>query len=322
MAQNAASLFREDDPLRLTLEADFTAIRRDNEEDPQYRPARLVVHFTSGDEVFEVSVKPRGHFRRENCGFPPIRIKFDEAQIEGSVFEGQDKLKLVTPCQVGKEAFEQYILEEYLVYRAYNLLTDTSFQVRLAMITYKNTTRPTDTFSRYGFFIEPEEQMAARLGAKMLDAKSVHPNQTEARQVTLMSVFAYMVGNTDWSIPTQHNVRLLSFQPGTAPVTVPYDFDWSGIVDAPYARPNERLGITTVRDRVYRGFCQPAEVTSWAFERFIRRKAAIYALYQNFPSLSEESLRRTLTYLDEFYAIIEDPKKRERVLLSTCRSAE
>ena len=63
-----------------------------------------------------------------------------------------------------------------------------------------------------------------------------------------MSVFQYMVGNTDWSMVRFHNVEV-SRTPRGVYVPVPYDFDWTGLVSTRYARPNEGLGIRSVRQR-------------------------------------------------------------------------
>jgi hypothetical protein len=69
------------------------------------------------------------------CRDPPLRLDFDEATPLGTVFDGQNKLKLVTHCR-DSDSYEQNLLEEYLAYRFYNLLTPISLGVQLAEITY------------------------------------------------------------------------------------------------------------------------------------------------------------------------------------------
>ena len=70
---------------------------------------------------------------------------------------------MVRHCRDGDDD-EQNLLEEYLVYRSYNLLTDESFRVRLARITYADGEDDDDPVVRYAFFIEEAEAIAERLG--------------------------------------------------------------------------------------------------------------------------------------------------------------
>ena len=64
-----------------------------------------------------------------------------------------------------------------------------------------------------------------------------------------------MIGNTDWSVPNQHNCKVLSgmnIEHSDLGTIVPYDFDYSGLVDADYAVPYEGLALESVRERRYR----------------------------------------------------------------------
>ena len=65
-----------------------------------------------------------------------------------------------------------------------------------------------------------------------------------------------MIGNTDWNLDKSHNIELIRPASGGAPIPVPYDFDWSGLIAPPYARPNQMLGIGSVKQRLFRGFCR------------------------------------------------------------------
>ena len=121
-----------------------------------------------------------------------------------------------------------------------------------------------------------------------------------------VAVFEYMIGNTDWSVPYLHNIRLFdNGQAGSLPV--PYDFDYSGIVEASYAIPPEQLGIQSVRERLYRGPVYSAALFQRVFDKFNDIKPQFYALYQNNNRLDKSYVKRTLKYLDEFYALINKP---------------
>lgn len=317
-------LFDDDDPLELRLEMDLRTVLRDRGDETDYHP--LTVRLTdplSGPLVLEAKVKVRGNFRRQrsNCQFPPLRLNFKKNQLEGTIFDGQDKIKLVTHCRTNRSAYEQYVLQEYLMYKTYNLLTEKSFKVRLLKITYGDERGKSDPFTRYGFLIEDEDLMAERLGGRILDVKNVHPNQTDRELSNLLAIFQFMMGNTDWSIPGLHNIKLVMPEKGGAPTPVPYDFDMSGIIDTRYSEPPPILNISSVTERVFRGFCRSPEEFQKAFAEFNRLKDAFYNLYKSHsPPLEEKELRQSLSYLDDFFAIINDEGKSKREVMDPCRT--
>ena len=99
--------------------------------------------------------------------FPPLRLNFKRDNTEGTLFEGQNKLKLVAHCQDAEEQYKEYVVREYLVYKAYQLLTDKSFRVRLLKMTYVDKANEDKKMEKYGFLIESDEMLAARLEGKM-----------------------------------------------------------------------------------------------------------------------------------------------------------
>ena len=98
--------------------------------------------------------------------------------------------------------------------------------------------------------------MAKRNSCRELENVAINTEQTERKQMTLVALFEYMIGNTDWSVPAYHNIKLMQDRknPESIPFAVPYDLNHCGFVNAPYAVPPEELGIETVKDRMYRGF--------------------------------------------------------------------
>ncbi|MFN1835129.1 hypothetical protein AB2B38_007705 [Balneola sp. MJW-20] len=317
-------LFYEDEPLELWLEMDLRKVLNDRGDDPDYHP--LTVRLTdpfSGPLVLDARVKVRGNFRkqRDNCPFPPLRLNFKKDQLEGTVFDGQDKLKLVTHCRTNRAFYEQFLLQEYLVYKMYNQLTEKSFRVRLLKITYEDSRGRSEPFSRYGFLIEDEDLLAERLGGRILEVNNVHPDRTDKELSSLLPLFQFMIGNTDWSIPGLHNIKLVIPEEGGTPTPIPYDFDMSGIVNTPYAEPPAILNIRSVTERVYRGFCQSPEEYQKAFAEFNGLKESIYKLYKDHsPPLEEDELRQSISYLDEFFEIINDERKSNREVIEACRS--
>ena len=100
---------------------------------------------------------------------------------------------------------------------------------------------------------------------------------------------------------------------------IPYDFDFSGIVDARYATPDESLDIRNVRQRQYRGICRPREEIDATLEVFQEKKESIYSLYRSQEGLEERTLEDTIDYLDDFYEIIDDPGKVRGRIERDCR---
>lgn len=322
MAAKPAPLFASHQTLALTLEADFGTIFKERDQESQYHPAKLTFPGADGGpKTLDITVRTRGNFRLQPriCGFPPLRLNFPKQGTEGTVFEGQDKIKLGTHCQDKRDQYEQITVLEYLVYRTYGLLTDKGLQIRLARITYADAAGKRDTLTRYAFLLEDEDAMAARMGGKIFQQEEIHDENTDIEQMTLTAVFQYLIGNTDWSVWALHNIVLVEMPGAVFPTAVPYDFDWAGVISAPYARPDEKLPIRSVRTRLYRGYCRVREELAPVFARFNQKKDEIYALYQNQDGLTDETKKKTLAYFDEFYQTINDPRSVEREILRKCR---
>lgn len=314
--------FENHEILEITLISDFSNIFKEIQKDADtvYHKAIAIYRSEGGDlDTIDAKIKPRGNYRRDpsHCAFPPLFVKFSKSQSEGTLFEGLKKLKLVTHCSNTKKIYEQYVLREYLVYRTYNILTDSSFKVRLASLTYIDS-EESDTLKKYGFFIENVNQMAERLGGEEIEVENIHQDRTNYDLVNLMAVFLYMVGNPDWSVSLLHNIKIVQTSPFELPLTVPYDFDYCGVVNTSYAVPAEVLNIGTVTERIFRGFCRSRKEFEKTFDIFRSRKQEIYSLYENLEQLDEKSLSWSLKYYDKFYETINDPKSVRREFLRTC----
>ena len=342
-------LFESREVLELTLATDLRTVVRDlgrhvgdNEfEGEEEHPARLSYVSPSGETVdLDIQVKTRGHFRRQKttCNFPPLRLNIKTGQAKGTLFENQDKIKLVTHCQDGRDDYEQNVLLEYLLYRAYEALDTLSYRVRLTRITYVDTTGRRDTLTKYGFLIEDEEAMSARNGARSVEwppgprqligkyvpgSNQLLPQAQDSRQAVIVDIFQYMIGNTDWSAVEFHNVKLVEHRDGTL-MTVPYDFDFSGAVNARYANPDESLNLRNVKQRLFRGFCHEDVGRDWAIYEevvalFLEKKEEIYDLYTSQEGADEGRMEDVLEFYDDFYEIIEDPGRIESRMMRSCR---
>ena len=315
------TLFDAEEPLELTLEADLKPILKDTGDERPYRPARLWYLDQQGDTVsFAIGVKTRGHYRRVylDCNVPPLRLNFKKKQVKNTVFAGQDKLKLVTHCRDKATAYQQFTLQEYLIYKAYNLITDVSFRVRLVRLAYVDTEDRRKPVTKYGFLIEDEDRLAERFGGRILETGVIHQEATHREQATVLAVFQYMIGNTDWSVPGHHNIKVVFVEPHRPPLTVPYDFDFAGLISPPYAKPDPRLRLSSVRERLYRGYCRTEDEFQAALAPFNEQREAIYALFRDFEYLDERVKDRSLDYLGGFYKAINKPRGVKRAFLAAC----
>jgi hypothetical protein len=329
-APGSEPLFASDEILALTIEGPLSRVLRERGDEKQSFPG-VVRYATPGgrDVTVDVVLRTRGKFRLlpKTCAFPPLRLDFRKSETDGTLFEGQSRLKLVTHCQDKRAEYEQFVLQEYLIYRIYALFTPRSFRVRLARVTYVDGEGKREPITRYGFFIEPDAAVAVRNGWEVLQVPVVPPEQMRQEDLVRFEVFQYFIGNTDWE-PFQpakdaefccHNAVLIGSLFDDLAVPVPYDFDWSGVISAPYARPQPILGIRSVRERRYWGVCRPREQLDAVFPEFLARREAIYALVRSQPDLDPGRMERMLEYFDDFYGIIGDARKVTREMEDQCR---
>jgi hypothetical protein len=101
-------------------------------------------------------------------------------------------------------------------------------------------------------------------------------------------------------------------------IPVPYDFDAAGLVAAPYAEPDARLPIRSVRQRLYRGSCRSLAELEPVFGLFDRERATVTALFTSDAGIPQEAAARARAFIDEFYAVIADPARAEREFRVNC----
>ena len=245
-------------------------------------------------------------------------IKMAKFQADSNLFAGQDKIKMVTHCGKSK-VYDQYILQEYLTYKHYNILTENSFRVRLLRVNYVDPRGKETPIERYGFLIEDKSVMAKRNGMKDIKRKLLNQEFCDRPSLDLMTVFQYMIGNTDWSITKLHNIKLIAKDSAATPIPVPYDFDYSGVISTHYAEPPDILPIENVRQRIFRGYCRTEEELLRTFEIYNQHKSEIYALYQSSEIISEKNKKAIIKYFDRFYETINDSKRSKRAFNAVCR---
>lgn len=329
-AAENAPLFQDHDPLVMTLRTDIEWLR-DTRNDSVEVEGTLTFIDTDGSEVTKpVDTRARGNFRRDksNCNFPPLRLDFPRSEMDGTVFDGQNRLKLVTPCNDGSDDYQNYVFDEYLVYRLFNEITPHSFRVRLVEITYEDVNGEYDTRTKYGFLLEDDDRMAERQRGTLEEVNQFHPLRAHAPYSIQVALFNYMIANTDWSPVYFHNVELVRTEDARF-LTVPYDFDMSGIINTRYATVDVSLQnqIRRVTQRLYRGFCRPELQHATVAPPFLEARPRIEALINDFAArgfenFDEDDAEDMIEFLEDFWEVMEDPDEFEDEIIDECRNLE
>ncbi|MCZ6640273.1 MAG: hypothetical protein O7F71_01745, partial [Gammaproteobacteria bacterium] len=318
-------LFATHELLELTLQAPMKTLSRKRDTSISY-PSNIVYSLADHAVSLDVQVEVRGKYRRQPmvCRAPPLRILFDENQVEGSIFENQKRLKLVVQCDPYNRNYESYLVLEYLAYRILNQITQKSFNVRLARITYTDTDSAKSR-TNLGFFIEHKKRLADRLGAKHLEIDQTSAVVLERSHLNKASLFQLLIGNVDWSATSTktgeccHNYKL--FQAGESLLSIPYDFDLSGLVNAKYAKPDIEMGLRSIRDRRYRGYCRNNDFLDDNIALFNQEKAAILDFVQTSQYLPKRKKKSAISYIEGFYRIVNNPKRIRQVILRRCHKS-
>ena len=314
---DSVQFFTDEGMIDISLTTDFRGLQNEKGKSV-YQDAEINCRFPDSSLVNEkIEIAARGHFRRDNCTLPPLLLNF--RNNSSPRLSSLGKLKLVIAC--GSAAHdEQVLLKEYLVYKMYNLLEEKSFRVRLVRVSFRDIKDKIRSFTQYAFFIEDDKDMAGRNGCKKNDKALYQSENTNREIMTKVALFQYMISNGDWSVPGNHNIKLIfSKRDLTVPFAVPYDFDQSGFVNADYATPDPQLETDKVTDRVYRGFTRNMDELQATLEIFRNKKEAILSLINNFQFLKEINRKDAVKYLNEFYKIISEKNLVQSIFINNAR---
>src|SRR5579862_302132 len=319
---SAQRMFRSDTALTITISTDLKALVRERDSLKLKAHTGELSYVDSGGVTVKlpVTLKARGHYRRQarNCDFPPIWLNFKSSEVKKSLLSNLKKLKITTNCRPGNGDYEQYILQEYVIYRAMSVLTDASLHTRLAHITYTDVLGKEKPITTWAFFVEDADDLAIRLHRKVFTATGALFDDLEQEPLRLISVFEYFAGNLDWSIAAQHNIALLS---DTAAKIMPAAFDWdfSGAVNTRYAVPDSRLKVRAVTDRLYRGVCMKPDEFKAVIDLFRSKRAAIDGLFATVPQLQPNRVKTMKNFLDDFWKSTDSPKNLQRDFAEDCQ---
>ena len=198
------------------------------------------------------------------------------------------------------------------------MITPISHRARLIRLTYADSANGKTIATRWGIIMEDGPAMAARLGGKLIEEPGASSEDLDGYSSARTGLFQYMIGNTDYSLSYLHNYRIVQTDTSMAYYPMAYDFDWSGLVNSPYAKPDYRLPVKRVTDRLYRGGCHSPELLNETLGFFRAKKDAMYGHLKGIKDLTPERLKEATDYLDEFYKMSSDPGQVNRELRRVC----
>ena len=317
---NRKQFFLGDSIIEIVLNTNFTKLIVEK-KGMEFQPAKIT--WNAGDSahavVEQIKIKMRGYYRRDFCSFASMGFDFSDSTGK-STLRHLKKIKIVVPCEWGPDD-EQLLLKEFVLYKIYQLFTPMSYRVRLLHFKFEDNSGYTKSYRQYGFAIEPIDDLAKRNNMQEEEKRKVLSEQTNLLHTTMVSIFEYMIGNTDWAIPPQHNIKLIIPKDSALapPYIVPYDFDFSGAVNAIYAEPLPTMGIKKVTDRKYLGFKRTLPEIKTILEKFSANEAAVYKVIDDFKLLSKFSKNEMTVFLQGFFTQIKDEAAIKKIFVDGAR---
>lgn len=331
-AADPAPLFRDDAVLDVRIEAPFEVLMDIRPDETDLKGTFAYTDIDGQERRVSLKLRTRGNFRRDktHCDFAPIRLDFPKDDVYGTLLVGQNRLKLVTHCRSEESEYEDYLLREYLAYRMFSEMSEVSFSVRLLRITYADT-QDGNEITRFGFVIEDRKSMRKRNELKNVKSRQVSEDDHDAQRQSLVNVYQYMIGNTVYSLAAPEpgknccqNMDLLSATKDPPFTALPFDFDFSGLVDASYAEPDPRYSIKTVRTRFFKGRCKNNALLPETLGLFQGKREDLFRVIDDVAAIDEKAeraMRSARGYIEEFYRVIDDPEEVQKRLVERCIEA-
>lgn len=287
----------------LVVVLDFEALNEFRKTDQSF-PGSLHYRNAAGDSVsWDIKLSIRGRYRRLFCDFPPLKVVFPKKQLQARGLNTFNDLKWVTHCFEDHES-DEHLLREYLAYGLYQQISPYSFRTQLLKVTYINAKKQHQKVVRFAFVVEDDAEFAQRMA--MQECKNCfvpNPDSLDLKSENTVSVFQYLIGNTDWSISKgQKNVKYFKPLNGGKMVVVPHDFDFSGFVDAGYAIPATGTNIQSVKERAFLGFKAERAIWDETLSSYRQKQASMVQYIEAFPHLDAGAKKEIIRFVNSFFS--------------------
>jgi len=311
-------LYKDQTPLEIKLGYSNNDLNRNTNDSTFIITSMAYLNEGKWTEI-EVNLRARGNFRRNECYFPPVKMKIKKKQYEGTLFDGNKSMKLVLPCKIESEKNDN-VLQEFIAYKIYEHISPFHFKTRRVNIEFTEPKgKKTKEFQLKGFLIEDDKRVAKRHEGKVME-RFIHPMAMQHLTSVQNAFFQFLLGNTDFSVAYQHNGKLLYVDKEIIPL--PYDFDMTGWVNPSYATVNTTLGINSVQDRKYRGFKREQQYFDKVRADFLAKKSELIEMVSSFESdfSDPKEYQNMYDFMESFYEVLEDDKKFEKVIVAEART--
>ena len=299
----------EQDEIVINVSHDLKSIEKNFKKEEAETEGQISIFANKQEYTFNAAFKPGGKSRRQICRMPPLKMDLKKSELETFNFEKEhDKMKIVFQCQTSGK-FAETIKMEKFVYDLHAVVTPYGFRSKLVKVKIGDDSKYVD-----GFIIESDDDIQRRQGIQILKGRTISPNVVDRDEYIRMCLFQYMISNADWSARKGHNTDLFKRDSDNSLVIIPYDFDYSGIIDNSYAIAPENLPIERVTDRYFMDKNVELEELKKGVEFYLTKEEEFNQVIAEASFLSDKSKKRMNNFVQSFYKIIKDEKKLKRML--------
>jgi len=136
-------LFQSTEVLDITLTAPFRTIDRERDKEKEYEGTLSYLSDSGEEVVLDVNLTVRGNWRLQkyNCQYSQLWVDLRRRQTTGTVFENQNRLKLVVQC--GRQnRYLNFLAKEQQLYQIFGELSEFNFDTRLVNTNYVDSENP------------------------------------------------------------------------------------------------------------------------------------------------------------------------------------
>ena len=277
-----------------------------------YIPGTMSITVADGAPLeFDIEAKIRGNTRKKVCDNAPIKLKLNKEQLKAlGINADVDKLKLVLQCENNLRNFQQ-LLKEKVIYDLYSAIDpDNSMQLKMIKLEMYENGEMKEMMNAY--LVEEEENYAFRKNAIVLESGKINYAALPRDDYFRLAFFQYMIANCDWSIANKHNIELVKLPNVKSLVSVPYDFDYAGLVNNGYAVPPEQFPITSVTQRYFMIRTQMTkDEVDTVVDYYEGMKPQFMDIIANQEYMDDKTKKNVTSFIEGFYKYI---KNRGKVL--------
>ncbi len=258
---------------------------------------------------FSTSFKLGGKSRRKICKMPPVKLNLKKNDLYvGGFNKNLDKTKIVFQCTMNKSMAESIKMEK-LLYDMYAVVSTYARRSKIVKVKIDEEKKPINAF-----LLEDDDDFEYRTHTEIIKNKTIATNVLNREEYVTMCLFQFMIANADWSARRGHNTDLYRRMEDNSLIIVPYDFDYSGIINNNYAVPPENLPIQHVTQRHFMDKDVPMEELFKGIDHYIEHEELMLRTVDDAYYLAEGSRKRIHRYVAGFYDIIRNEKKVKKMI--------